>query len=70
MLAHVDVVAGFNTEDVSYTSIDSEALSSCTFMLLIGDIKNIPFGHLSHYSEIYDVHNKERTPAFVLKDII
>jgi hypothetical protein len=49
----MDVRVGFQDDKISYTTIGSDTLSSCNFILVVGNAQDNAFAHLSQYSEIY-----------------
>ncbi|CAF4362631.1 unnamed protein product [Rotaria socialis] len=57
----------FMDERISYTTIGSDGISSCTFLLVIGRIDDNEFAFLSHYPEPYE---PPFTPITVLVDLI
>jgi hypothetical protein len=48
------VYVEFLKNKISYTTIGSDSLSSCIFILMIGNIKDDAFAYLSHYPERYE----------------
>ncbi|CAF3321719.1 unnamed protein product [Rotaria socialis] len=57
----------FMDERISYTTIGSDGILSCTFLLVIGRIDDNEFAFLSHYPEPYE---PPFTPITVLVDLI
>jgi hypothetical protein len=54
--------------NISYTTIGSDDLSTCTFILVVGNVHDHPFAYLSHYPEFYD--QSQHTPTSTLVGLI
>ncbi|CAF2989656.1 unnamed protein product [Rotaria sp. Silwood2] len=67
LLKNIDVYVDFQDEDITYTTIGSDALSSCTFILITGYVQDDEFSYLSHYPEPFE---KPDTPTTTLVKII
>jgi len=55
--------------NISFTTIGSNALSSCHFFLIVGTINHKKFCYLSHSSRLYDETNdQQKTAANIIRD--
>ena len=51
LLNNIDVFVNFKENAVSYSTIGTDSVSSCTFILVTGNQKDRSFAYLSHYAE-------------------
>ncbi|CAF1411195.1 unnamed protein product, partial [Adineta steineri] len=70
LLKNTDVVVQFMDNNISYTTIGSDSISSCSFILLIGTIQDIEFSYLSHYPEPYEPPYTPTTTMLQILNII
>ena len=64
LLDNIDVLVDFNENAISYSTIGTHSVSSCTFILVTGNEKDCSFAYLSHYPECLEP--PEYTPTSTL----
>jgi len=58
----------FESFNISYSTIETDGVSSCHFILINGTINKKPFAYVSHSSEEY--HRRRYSPQQILTHVI
>jgi hypothetical protein len=54
LLNNIDQFVDFRENKISFSTIGTDSVSSCTCILVIGNLKNRSFAYLSHYPECFE----------------
>jgi hypothetical protein len=64
-LENIADFVGFQEDKISYTTVGSDSLSSCTFVLVVGNLQHHSFAYLSHYPEYLEIPTNTPTSTLL-----